>query len=225
MPSLVAENVTVYRIPSRSIKTINEHPVFISSSSSHVTGHLTVEDPVSRKFFENLSDESIFLDKLYSISDTLDFEKITEIMKILPESYKITPLSEKQFKQRLDEIYAKFKKTKMSENDFKAYQKEVKTLRKLKMAYTLSQDTMIYILQLTDEGWIDYSEPKEIDTNLLNELENNGLIEVKKFEGKWMRGPYFVKLTERGSFVQKELQKMMENAKQKTEKTSTTEKS
>lgn len=213
MPELIAKNVRIYKVPSRDFDTSEGHPAFISMSysTSYAYGYLLEERPEIKKTFEILSGDSVFLDELYSISDIkfnpTDIESVGEK---LPESYSIRTLSKKEFEERYKQIRDKFEKGPMNKDTLKGFQDEISALRKLKGEYDLGKHEMMYLIQLTNRGWVHYNEPvcEGIGIRLLRILKSFGLIEYQGFKDG--RAPYYVKLTKKGASLKEKFEKMVE---------------
>lgn len=212
MPELIKKNVTIYRIPSKDFDTSNGFSAFLSTKSGiYILGILLKEDPEAKKVFERLSEGSVFLDQLYSISDTqISDHDIPQVKEKLPESYKVVPITEEEFEERYRKSRDKFEKSEKKSKDLEIFQEEMGSLRKLKKGYSLTQNDMIYIFQLTEKGWVNYHEPTApgiVGLKKLRTWARLGLIQFKTMEDD--RFPYYVRLTKEGASLQKKLRQMM----------------
>lgn len=230
MPKQIASNITLYKfssiqseIPSSDFTKL---PTVVVIPFGYAIGAATDQQPEYKKLFGSISKNPLFLDSLFSIEDIrLTDDEFTRLEGTLPKGFEYTTLTKEEFGRQYDGLIAKFKETKMTEEDLLKHQKKVTDLGKSRRKYYLSQRDMVYILQLTDQGWVNYNEPygvSNVTENTLNKLKKNGLIEYLGFK---KAGPYYVKLTQRGSLIKEKLQKEIKKGKQKTDKTHTTEKS
>ncbi len=215
MPELLAKNVSVYIRESRHMDrlsdTFHEHTFFVSTpSDNYALAYLIEGDPdfeLLQKRLGNLSQGSVFLDRLYSLP--VDWKKFDEFKTKLQESHTVVPLNDEKFKEQYETIKRELESSEMKPEDTQEYQKKLNSLTEQQGRLDLYQNAMIYVLLLTDQGWIeiedDYLLPFKIYPYQLDTLEKFGYIEVKRFGSKIKNEPYFAKLTEKGTSLQKEL--------------------
>jgi len=224
MPRLLLEEVTIYKTPSQRPETHYEDfrkgRSLLKGSQINYFYVPKNENPEFIKWLESQPHEKIFLDKLYSIDDIkIDEEDFPGIKKNLPETLKIPAIDDKKFEELYQEYRDEFERAERKNEYIGDYTRKLATLRKLRDGVFLKRSDMIYLLQLTDEGWIYSADPLRVfnlDSNWLTRLEDLLLIQIKRFESR--RGRSYVRLTEMGVSIQEKIRrKMKEGTSAKTD--------
>jgi len=216
MPELIAKDVHIYRFPvSGPSGAETPFSILRQSNAKYAVGILKVDDSDIAKSMERVSEGHVFIDRLYSISDLrIDWSKIDEVKKKLPISYHGSAVEDKEFEKRYGASRDKFESGSLGHQDFDVFVKDMDFLHKLRKRSSLNQNDMIYMLQLTGDGWVNYMDaavtwlyPSDSALKNLKRYKLMGLVDFTTFNDE--SPPYYVKLTSHGVDVQNDLKRMI----------------
>jgi len=201
----IAENIIIYKIPTKPLneESLEKFGSFIIKAARHPAVYfVSKEGNEYSKFLDSIAEEKISIDKLFYPNKSK--ARKVGIALLEDATYDLPIITDEKIKREIEKDFESIVSDAKPEN-MEKYAKRILSLSKKERSLKLNKTDMVFLSQLTDEGWV---LPSRLSIGKLFYLmpslkfhENYGLIKTETLKGE----DVFVRLTKKGRKVKEDI--------------------